>query len=141
MRWVLVLCVLSACSARKREKQEAGDRRQETGDAGSGSGCVKEVFAGAIQVPEASGAVWVEASFGLPAHLVVIGDSGTKGSFVVVDEAGAELARGALPLDPGASDDLEGLARVGDVYYALTSGGQMRQWKRTAADRFELTEK
>lgn len=102
--------------------------------------CTADEFAEGIDLAEASGAVWVEASFGLPAHLVVTGDSGTRGAFVVVDEAGALLARGALPLDRGATDDLEGLARIGDVYYAITSGGQMRQWRRTAAARFELTE-
>jgi hypothetical protein len=102
--------------------------------------CEEAAFVEAIDLPEASGAVWVEASFGLPAHIVVIGDSGTHGAFVVVDEGGTQLARGALPLDRAASDDLEGLARLGDLYYAITSGGQVRHWRRVAADRFDLVQ-
>src|SRR5687768_5001681 len=108
MRGIVLMWLVVGCSTARREKQETGDRRQETGDAGSGSGtgtgsgCERAGFVEAIAVAEASGAVWVEASFGLPAHLVVMGDSGTKGAFVVVDEAGKELGRGALPLDAGA---------------------------------------
>ena len=139
-RCVVALALVAACSGREasREKQVTGDRRQETGDGGTeAGGCEEEAFAEVIGVAEASGAVWVEASFGLDAHLVVIGDSGTKGAFVVVDEAGVELGKGALPLG-GAGDDLEGLARVGAKYVAITSGGQVHEWRRVAADRFEL---
>jgi hypothetical protein len=83
--------------------------------------------------------VWVEASFGLPAHLVIVGDSGTHGAFAVIDaSSGAQLGKGHLPLDRAAGDDLEGLGRAGGVYYALTSGGYMRHFRRTGADRFEL---
>ena len=140
MRWVLVACGLLACRE-SPSLSPSPSTTTSTSTTSTSTECQPAKFADGILVPEASGAVWVEPSFGLPAHLVVTGDSGTRGAFVVVDEAGAELARGALPLDRGATDDLEGLARLGDVYYAITSGGQMRQWRRTAAARFELTEK
>jgi hypothetical protein len=98
-----------------------------------------EPFEAVVAVPEASGAVWVEASFGLPAHIVVVGDSGTRGALALVDAAtGAALGSGRLPLDTRASDDLEGLARSGGVYYAITSGGYVRHFRRTGATRFEL---
>lgn len=105
-------------------------------------GCSQEGFEKVIGVAEASSAVWVEASFGLPAHVVVVGDSGTRGAFAIVDAgSGAGLGTGRLPLDAGVSDDIEGLSRIGDVYYALTSGGYMRHFRRTGATRFELTVK
>lgn len=145
--------------------KEAGNRQQATGTrqqatgaggvAGSGSGagpasgsdagpgsslaCRPVAFEKSIDVPEASGAAWVGASFGLPAHVVVVGDSGTRGAFAIIDaDTGAGLAKGRLPLDRAASDDLEGLGRIGDTYYALTSGGHMRHFRRTGATRFEL---
>jgi hypothetical protein len=94
-------------------------------------------FEKTVDVPEASGAVWVEASFGLPAHVVVVADSGANGGFAVIDaEYGAGLGRGRLPLDRAASDDLEGLARSDGLYYALTSGGWMRSFRRTGASSF-----
>ena len=93
-----------------------------------------------MDVREASGAVWVEASFGLPAHVVVVGDSGTKGAFAIVDaETGALLGKGNLPLGDGVSDDIEGLARVGERYHALVSNGRVRSWRRSGATAFELT--
>jgi hypothetical protein len=105
----------------------------------SADACQAAKFATELALPEASGAVWVEASFGLPAHIVVVSDSGNRGSFAVIDAAsGAELASGNLPIDKKVSDDLEGFARAGGTYYALTSGGYMRHYRRTGADRFEL---
>jgi hypothetical protein len=101
--------------------------------------CTAGRFAAQLALPEASGAVWVEASFGLPAHLVVVSDSGNHGAFAVIDAAsGAELASGRLPLEKKVSDDLEGLARAGGIYYALTSGGYVRHFRRTGAARFQL---
>ncbi|HTE50589.1 MAG TPA: hypothetical protein VK698_06960 [Kofleriaceae bacterium] len=105
----------------------------------AGPACRAMPFAASLDLPEASGAVWVEPSFGLPAHLIVVSDSGNHGAFAVVDaKSGAELGSGQLPLERGVSDDLEGLARAGGVYYALTSGGYMRHFRRTGAARFEL---
>jgi hypothetical protein len=92
-----------------------------------------------VDVREASGAVWVPASFGLAAHVVVVGDSGTKGAFAVVDaETGALLGKGNLPLGEGVSDDIEGFARAGELYHALTSNGRVRTYRRSGATAFEL---
>jgi hypothetical protein len=97
-------------------------------------------FAAKVALAEASGAVWVEPSFGLPAHLVVVSDSGNRGDFAVLDAAsGGQLAAGRLPLERGVTDDLEGLARSGGVYYALASNGYLRHYRRAGASRFELT--
>ena len=102
---------------------------------GTGTGCT-ELASSTIDLPEASGATWVPPSFGLPGHVVAIGDSGTKGAFVLLDERGRVIGRGRLPLDRAASDDHEGLARIGQTYYAITSGGHVRQYRRTGAERF-----
>jgi hypothetical protein len=92
-------------------------------------------FATSIPLAEASGAVYVATE---PAHLLVIADSGNRGAYVEIDpDRGEVLARGALPLDDGASDDLEGLALVGDTYYAITSSGWMRHYQR-AGDGYRL---
>jgi hypothetical protein len=96
--------------------------------------CVRqERFAATIPLPEASGAVHVPEASDAPAHLLVISDSGNRGAYVELDpDTGEVLARGALPLDDGASDDLEGLALAGGVYYAITSSGWMRHYRREA---------
>jgi hypothetical protein len=104
-----------------------------------GPGC-RKVAQGDIELPEASGAVWVEASFGLPPHVVAVGDSGTKGAFALIDERARRIGGGRLPLDGGASDDLEGLARIGDLYHAITSSGYVRHFRRTGAEQFELAQ-
>ncbi len=83
--------------------------------------------------------MWVPASFGLAAHVVVVGDSGTKGAFAVVDaETGALLGKGNLPLGEGVSDDIEGFARAGDLYHALVSNGRVRTFRRRGPTDFEL---
>jgi len=92
-----------------------------------------------VDLREASGAVWVPASFGLPPHVVVVGDSGTRGAFAIVDaETGALLGKGNLPLGAGVSDDIEGFARAGESYHALTSNGRVRSYRRSGALAFEL---
>lgn len=138
MRMVLAaLLVLVACS-----EKETGRRGPGTGDRERGTeeaGCARRAFAESVDVREASGAVWVPASYGLPAHVVVVGDSGTKGAFAVVDaEQGQLLGRGNLPLGEGVSDDIEGLARAGETYHALTSNGRVRSYRRSGALAFEL---
>jgi len=126
----------AGASAEASASAEAGG-----GAAGPGPAhlaCEEVDFADSVDLPEASGAVWVEPSFGLPAHVVAVGDSRNRGAFAVIDaDTGALLARGTLPLDPGASDDLEGLARTGDRYHAINSGGWVRTFRRTGAARFE----
>lgn len=139
MRWLpVVLMAVVACSEKDtgRREQDTGNREQGTEET---AGCKARAFAESVDVREASGAVWVPASFGLPAHIVVVGDSGTKGAFAVIDaEKGELLGKGNLPLGDGASDDIEGLARVGDLYHALASNGWVRTYRRTGALEFQL---
>jgi hypothetical protein len=116
--------------------------RAAAADDGGPAGCQAMPFATQVDLPEASGATYLPATDDSPAALLVVGDSQTLGAFALVDaDTGATLARGQLPLDRGASDDLEGLARVGDDIYGLTSSGYLRRFRRVAADRFELEEK
>ena len=135
----LALLLVVGCSEKEdvNRRPETGSRKPEEGN--KSTSCAPRKFAETVDVKEASGAVWVEASFGLPAHVVVVGDSGTKGAFAVVDaESGALLGKGSLPLGEGVSDDLEGFARVGEVYHGLVSNGRMRTWRRSGAATFEL---
>jgi hypothetical protein len=145
MRWLpLVVVLVAGCSEKKTStgggKQETGNSKQETGQKEKEVGCTpKKGFAETVDVREASGAVWVPASFGLAAHVVVVGDSGTKGAFAIVDaETGALLGKGNLPLGEGVSDDIEGFARAGDLYHALVSNGRVRTYRRSGATAFEL---
>lgn len=112
-------------------------------DSGSAEGasyeCERQPFADELPIAEASGAVFV-ADAGNP-HLLVAGDSGTNGAMLVVDPATGEvLASDNLPLDEGASDDLEGLAVSGDTIYAITSSGWMRHYGVKAGGALTLTE-
>lgn len=101
----------------------------------AGAGCVEQPFAAEIEVPEASGAGWLEVDGA--AALVVVGDSGRRGAYAVVDPAtGAVRERGLLPL-AGPDDDLEGLAGRGSLLYAISSPGWIRVFRR-AAGGFEL---
>lgn len=99
------------------------------------SSCTAQPFAASVDLAEASGATVLEDG-----SIMVIGDSGTNGSFVRLDATSGEmLSRGTLPLDSGASDDLEGLSRIGDTLYAITSSGRMRHFLITS-DGFEASE-
>jgi hypothetical protein len=149
MRW-LPLLILAACnpsaepaaSGPAPAAEPAPATEPAPAEPAADRGCSRLPFAATVDLAEASGAHHVAASGDTPAHVVVVGDSGTAGAFVVVDaESGAELGRGNLPLDRDASDDLEGFSRSGERYVALTSGGRARHFRRTALDRFELVAK
>jgi hypothetical protein len=74
------------------------------------------------------------------AVVIVVGDSGTRGAYVLVDATTGELVEsGQLPLGKGAGDDLEGLDADGDTVWAVTSAGWMRHWTRRAGG-FDLTD-
>ncbi len=95
--------------------------------------CRPTTFAKTIPIQEASGAAYIPATTTSPATIVVIGDSGTRGSFLELDpRSGAVLRRGNLPLDDMASDDLEGISFRRGTLFGLTSSGFMRHWRRTA---------
>jgi hypothetical protein len=83
--------------------------------------------------------VWIPAEEGSRASILVVGDSGTSGAFVRVDaETGEVVEKGKLALDKGASDDLEGLSRIGATFYAITSSGHVRHWQRRRG-KWQLT--
>jgi len=101
--------------------------------------CRKLPFANQLPIAEASGAVVVPAGHNRPAHLLVVADSGNRGEFnEVAMTDGRVLRSGHLPLDPKASDDLEGLTRIGDTYYAITSSGWVRQWRLDSHGNYQL---
>ena len=98
-------------------------------------GCAPLPFAGSTPVPEASGAAWLEVD-GVP-RLVVVGDSGQRGAYGLVDpDTGETTETGTLPLG-AAGDDLEGVAGRGDTLFGVTSSGWIRAWRRAGAG-FEL---
>tara|TARA_R110002073_G_scaffold208011_2_gene368307 strand:+ start:44423 stop:45445 length:1023 start_codon:yes stop_codon:yes gene_type:complete len=98
--------------------------------------CKRQPFASSIPIAEASGATWMPDT-----SLLVIGDSGTDGAFLRLSSAdGSVLTKGKLPLDSGASDDLEGLSRIGSTLFGITSSGYMREWE-PKGDTFVLARK
>ncbi len=101
--------------------------------AGAKPGCERQPFARSVDLAEASGATYLSAG-----ELLVVGDSGTHGAFVVLDASSGELLRkGQLPLDSIASDDLEGVSVMGGKVFAITSSGWMREWTQEE-DSFTL---
>lgn len=88
--------------------------------------CERQSFALSVDLPEASGATLLDDG-----SILVVGDSGRQGAYVQLDpESGEVRRRGKLPLDRGASDDLEGLSAMGPRLYGITSSGWMREWIR-----------
>lgn len=78
-----------------------------------------------IDLPEASGATFMEG-----VGLVVVGDSGRKGVYNILDEQGQVIEEGFLPIDESISDDLEGLSVHNDTLVALTSAGWIQHFQR-----------
>jgi hypothetical protein len=77
-----------------------------------------------VDLAEASGAVLLSEN-----SLLVIGDSGTFGAYVILDASTGEVSsKGKLELDKNSSDDLEGLSIMDERIYAITSSGWMREW-------------
>ncbi len=100
--------------------------------------CERLPFAASLPVAEASGAVWLSRDGGV---VMVIGDSGHHGAFVIVDDDdGRVLEQGKLPLG-GPGDDLEGLAAEGpdgEMVWAITSSGYVRGWQHKSGSGFRL---
>lgn len=137
---VLLLCCGKASDQPKKAKEQAlkppPPERAPTEytaafDAGSVpalQNCTPQPFALSADLAEASGATMLSDG-----SIMVVGDSGTNGSFVRLNATtGDLLSRGQLALDRGASDDLEGLSRIGDTLYAITSSGHMRHFLITS---------
>jgi hypothetical protein len=105
---------------------------------GASLSCKAQPFARSIDLPEASGATYLD---GDAPSLLVVGDSGTRGAYLLLDpDSGDMRESGRLPLDKGASDDLEGVSVANDIVYAITSSGWMREFDRTK-DGFRLRTK
>ena len=135
---VIALILLIACGSREAEQPDPPPSSEGVAPAPVPSRCTEQEFVTEVAVAEASGAVWVPPLGNEPAQIVIVGDSGNKGQFAIIDAGdGHPIASGALPMDGSVSDDLEGLSRVGNIYYGLTSGGWLRHWRRTE-NRFEL---
>jgi hypothetical protein len=123
-RLALVLA-LASCGSDKPEKKV-----EQQPPPSPPAGCERLPFADTVPVAEASGAAAMTVDG--RAVVLVVGDSGTGGAYILVDaETGALVESGALPLGSGAGDDLEGLDADGDTVWAVTSAGWMRRWTRT----------
>lgn len=106
-----------------RDRRTAGEQRPAT--PATSDGCAAIAYQLSIELPEASAAAWLPDD----GVLLVVSDSGNHGQYVELDSTGATVRGGTLPLG-NAGDDTEGLARVGDTVWGLTSGGWMRGWRR-----------
>ena len=115
----------------------------QPGEPGERTLCERVDFARSVPIAEASGAAYVPAAGDRAAFVLVVSDSGNVGDYVEIDaESGAVLRRGHLPLDKGASDDLEGLAVLQGTYYTITSSGWVRHHTRDAeTGTYTLTER
>jgi hypothetical protein len=144
MRWPVVAAFVGAvvsavvaggCSARRDAAPRVAPRDASpvsaaAYDAGLGTACTQEAFAETVSVEEASGSALMSID-GADA-LVVAGDSGNRGAYVIVDPVtGAEREAGRLPLGKRKDVDLEGLAVRDGELYGITSPGFMLRWKRT----------
>ena len=111
-----------------------------TNDDAASARCVRSPeFKNSIDLAEASGASYV-TSAGDPPYVLVIGDSGTNGAFLELDPtSGSVLTAGRLPLDPDASDDLEGVSVRQGIVYAITSAGWVRHWRKNNGN-YELVQ-
>ena len=142
--WGVTVCLgLAGCrgsTSKGAEERWVSKRAQK--DAGQALTCTKDPnFVTQLRLPEASGATFVPGLEGSPPYLLVVGDSGTKGQFLALDPAtGRTIGSGLLPLDEGASDDLEGLSVVGTTFYGVTSSGWMRHWRRGSPNKYVLTQ-
>jgi hypothetical protein len=121
-------CGDGASSAQPERPAPAPAAVAVTADAApAAAGCERQPFATSLPIAEASGAAWLDGD-----TLLVVGDSGTSGQAIEIrGDTGEVVWHGKMPLDRGATDDLEGLARVGETVYGITSSGYMRAWRRS----------
>lgn len=134
----LVLIAMLLCACESKPDVPAASPTPQVGSNPPPKECTELPFAKTSPVPEASGAAWIDAG-GKPA-LFVISDSGNLGKYAIVDAGdGTTLEEGTLPLGDGGSDDLEGVAVRGGIYYAIASPGWVRSYKRVER-AFELVD-
>jgi hypothetical protein len=127
----LALCV--ACHKSSPPVAAAGSA-QPAAASHADSNCSSLPFATTTPVPEASAAAWLGSD-----RLVVVGDSGNHGAYVVVDaDTGTTIEQGQLPLGD-SSDDLEGFSEHDGLFYGVISAGWIYTWKR-AGSGFQLVD-
>lgn len=132
------ICTLSCTDAKKKDgaplEARTKDAQSAHVDTASHRACEPQKFAKNVDLAEASGATFLTDT-----KVLMIGDSGNQGAFAIVDAtSGALVQKGALELDPGASDDIEGVSLMDGSVYAITSSGWVRKWS-FADDRFTLS--
>src|SRR6185503_15547848 len=127
MRWSIaaVVAAAAACGGRKEPAPQVPKDATVVAPAPADAGalaCEQLAWAETISVPEASGSALMALDGA--EGLIVVGDSGNKGAYVIVDpETGAEKESGKLPLGTSKSDDVEGLAVRDGALIGLTSSG------------------
>jgi hypothetical protein len=130
-RWTLVV-ILSAtgCGGRKEPATVAAhDDAGPSAVATAADRCERVPFAESLSVSAASGAAL--APIDAADALLVIGDSGNRGAYVIADPTdGTEREVGRLPLGTSRGDDLEGLAVRDGGFVAITSSGFFLTWRR-----------
>jgi hypothetical protein len=86
--------------------------------------CEPQPFPQKVDLAEASAVTFISDT-----RILMIGDSGNKGAFAIIDaESGSLVHKGNLPLDANASDDIEGVSLMNGTVYAITSSGWVREW-------------
>jgi len=122
------ICSLSCGDAKKKDasapQAQTEDAQGAKVDTASHRSCEPQDFAKNVDLAEASGATFITDT-----RILMVGDSGNHGAFAIVDAtSGAVVQKGALELDPGASDDIEGVSLMDGSAYAITSSGWVRKW-------------
>ncbi len=124
MRIGVALALAAACHRAPPPPAVTGGSAQPARD----DGCHSLPFATETPVPEASAAAWLGSD-----RLVVVGDSGNHGAYVIVDaDTGTTIEQGQLPLGD-SSDDLEGFSEHDGLFYGVISAGWIYTWKRAGS--------
>jgi hypothetical protein len=143
---VALACVgqLTACRRAVSEEERppvaaAGRQGQHVASGATASGCRTRPFTAAVPIPEGSDLAYLAPGWGDgpaagEAALAIPSDSGNHGLYVIISAAdGRVLESGRLPLEPGSSDDIEGLSVLRGTLVGLTSAGLVRTWRRAPA--------
>jgi hypothetical protein len=131
---VLACLASGGCDRRATASSDAGLAPPPTPSV-SALACKNDpAFPATLSVPEASAAAEVELIPGVR-EILVVSDSGRGGAAVLWRIPSGPVRSITLPLDPAASDDLEGMAWAtaramggGGALYTLTSSGAVRRF-------------
>jgi hypothetical protein len=131
---VVAAALSCACDRRATASSDAG-APVAVGPSTAALACKPDPsFPATLSVPEASAAAEVELLPGVR-EILVVSDSGRGGAAIVWRIPSGPGRSLTLPLDPAASDDIEGMAWVtahagggGGALYTLTSSGAVRRF-------------